>query len=110
MRMGALNRVHLKRSCENRREPAGSLIAPVGALQPPIPFFHHGNEQIGQQPYPHSYVIEPWRGMCRQIVAGKFQCPGLGPTPPSDHIPLERRCAFGGWIPQRQNCARRSGI
>jgi hypothetical protein len=82
----------LERSCENRREPAGSLIAPVGALQPPIPFSHHGNEQMGQQPYPHSYVIEPWRGMCRQIFAGKFQCPGLGPTPPSDDIPLARRC------------------
>jgi hypothetical protein len=40
-------------------------------------------------------------GPCRHNIAGEFEGSVPKPAPPSDHTPLERRCAFGGWIPHQ---------
>ncbi len=39
-------------------------------------------------------VIEPWHTPCTQIFAGDFRAQFDTATPPSDHTPLERRCAL----------------
>ena len=47
--------------------------------------------------FPSNYGdrIEPWHTLRRHSFAGGFEGSAPKPAPPSDHIPLRRRCALG---------------
>jgi hypothetical protein len=67
---------------------------------------------ISGEPPPYDYgdgLLSLHAATCRAVITllGDFEGPAREiPTPPSDHIPLRRRCVGGGMIPRQTTSPR----